>query len=43
MMVKKKVFKAGHIKVTWPTDSKSLFHGLRGYFIEKGSPIVMLS
>lgn len=34
MMAKKQVFKPGLIKVTGPTDSKSLFHGLRGCVLE---------
>jgi len=33
-MAKKKVFKAGFIKAIGPTDSKTLFHGLRGCALE---------
>jgi len=34
MIAKKQLFKAGLIKVTWSTDSKTLFHGLRGCALE---------
>ena len=34
MMAKKQIFKAGFIMVTGPTDSQTLFHGLRGCALE---------
>jgi len=34
MMAKKQIFKAGFIKVTGPTDSRTLFHGMRGCDLE---------